>query len=195
MDSRSARPQPDCNASWRHSASRFRIEYRRAKVILDVEGVNVVQFDVGTLRGAAGTVSNPPLGSRMAGRGVRSRPRILFLVRRPCLGDDLPRAPAPTAEPNRRPHCLARLRRTTSTPRRRRRSARWQRRPDVRETPARPAGKGTSQRTRPSAVAPEFTGIVVDTYEASSSEAVWGGGACIRAAESTWSNLPRSESW
>ncbi len=49
-----------------------------------------MEFDVGTLRGCGGAVGDPPRCSRKAGRRVRSRPRILRLVRRPCLGDDLP---------------------------------------------------------------------------------------------------------
>jgi hypothetical protein len=43
----------------------------------------------GPVRGAAGTVGDPPLGSRKAGRRICSRPRVLLVVPRPRSGDDL----------------------------------------------------------------------------------------------------------
>src|SRR5215472_2616665 len=65
------------------------IEHRWPEVVLGVQGLHVVQFDMRTMRMAAGTVGDPPLGSRKAGRGVGARPGILHLVRRPWLGGDL----------------------------------------------------------------------------------------------------------
>lgn len=70
--------------------SRVRVEYRRPQVVFGVQSVNLGQLDLGTVRGAVGAGSNPPLGSWKACGRVRPRPRILLLVGGPWLGDNLP---------------------------------------------------------------------------------------------------------
>src|SRR5215469_15898365 len=129
------------------------------------------------MRGAAGAAGHPPPGSRKASRRIRPRPRILLLVRRPCLGDDLPMRRLP--QPHRTVVLSAQDDSVIPPPHHDVRAVRSGSNRDQMARRHSLGPRGGEHRGEPGranfAVAPDLTRILVGTYHARGAQAVRGG--------------------